>query len=298
MTNPQQAQGTAPLLTLARNQQVSAAINGGFFNRNTQLPLGAIRTNQAWVSGPILNRGAIAWNDQGEFKLGRLALTETVITSTGKRLAINYLNSGYVQKGLARYTPTWGKAYTPLTDNETVYVVQHNQITGQYPLGKAGQLPRSIPMDGYLIIDRGNQISPTIFPIGSTATLTGGPLPAEFDRFPHSLAAGPLLIDQGRIVLNAEAEKFSKAFQQQQASRSAIALDQSGNLLLVAAHNRVGGRGASLNEFALILKQLGAVGALNLDGGSSTGLSLGGQLLDRSPVTAAKVSNALGVFVR
>jgi len=298
MTNPKQAQGTAPLLTLARDQQVSAAINGGFFNRNTQLPLGAIRTNQNWLSGPILNRGAIAWNDQGQVKLGRLTLTETLSTSTGQRLTINYLNSGYVQKGIARYTPAWGSVYIPLTDNESVYVVQQDQITGQYPLGKAGQVQMPIPINGYLIIDRGSLIVPNALPLGTTVTLTGRSLPEDFSQFPHNLAAGPLLIDQGRIVLNAESEKFSTAFQQQKASRSAIAVDSAGNWLLVAVHNRVGGSGASLDEFAQILKQLGAVGALNLDGGSSTSLSLGGQLLDRSPVTAARVSNALGVFVR
>ena len=298
MTNPKQAQGTAPLLTMARDQQVSAAINGGFFNRNTQLPLGGIRANQDWLSGPILNRGAIAWNDQGQVKLGRLALTETLSTSTNQRLTINYLNSGYVQKGLARYTPAWGSVYIPLTDNEMVYVVQQGQITGQYPLGKAGQVQMPIPINGYLMIDRGNLVVANALAMGTTVTLTGRSLPDEFNQFPHSLAAGPLLIDQGRIVLNAASEKFSKAFQQQKASRSAIALDRSGNLLLVAVHNRVGGSGASLDEFAQILQQLGAVGALNLDGGSSTSLSLGGQLLDRSPVTAARVSNALGIFVR
>jgi exopolysaccharide biosynthesis protein len=41
---------------------------------------------------------------------------------------------------------------------------------------------------------------------------------------------------------------------------------------------------------------LGAIDALNLDGGSSTGLYLGGQLLDRSPYTAARVHNGLGIF--
>lgn len=298
MTNPKQAQGTAPLLTMAKDQGVTAAINGGFFNRNTQLPLGGIRANQDWLSGPILNRGAIAWNDQGQFKLGRLALMEILSTSTGQRLTLAYLNSGYVQKGLARYTPAWGSVYVPLIDGETAYVVQQDQITGQYPLGKAGQVQMPIPSNGYLIIDRGNQLPANTLSVGMTVTLSGRSLPDDFDRFPHSLAAGPLLIDQGRIVLNAESEKFSKAFQQQKASRSAIAIDNSGNVLLVAVHNRVGGSGPSLDEFAQILKQLGAIGALNLDGGSSTSLSLGGQLLDRSPVTAAKVSNGVGVFVR
>jgi exopolysaccharide biosynthesis protein len=48
---------------------------------------------------------------------------------------------------------------------------------------------------------------------------------------------------------------------------------------------------------AQIMQQLGAVDALNLDGGSSTSLALGGQLIDRSPVTAARVHNGIGIFI-
>ena len=54
---------------------------------------------------------------------------------------------------------------------------------------------------------------------------------------------------------------------------------------------------SSLAEMAEIMQQLGAVDALNLDGGSSTSLALGGQLIDRSSVTAAQVHNGLGIFI-
>jgi len=43
---------------------------------------------------------------------------------------------------------------------------------------------------------------------------------------------------------------------------------------------------------------MGAVEALNLDGGSSTSLYLGGSLLDRPPSTAARVHNAIGIFIQ
>jgi len=46
------------------------------------------------------------------------------------------------------------------------------------------------------------------------------------------------------------------------------------------------------------MQQLGCVDALNLDGGSSTSLYLGGQLLNPSPRTAARVHNGLGVFLK
>jgi exopolysaccharide biosynthesis protein len=52
-----------------------------------------------------------------------------------------------------------------------------------------------------------------------------------------------------------------------------------------------------LGELAQLLQQMGLVDALNLDGGSSTSLFLGGQLVDRSPATAAKVNNGLGIFL-
>ena len=41
---------------------------------------------------------------------------------------------------------------------------------------------------------------------------------------------------------------------------------------------------------------MGAVSALNLDGGSSTQVYLGGEIIDRSPATAARVNNGIGVF--
>ena len=298
MANPSQAQGTEPLLSITRQQTTSVAINGGFFNRKNRLPLGAVRSDNQWQSGPILNRGAIAWNDEGQVQVGRLTMTETLQTNTEQRLTIRYLNSGYVQRGIARYTPAWGPAYIPLTDNEQVYVVQQGQITATYPLGKAGSTQMPIPADGYLLLDRGRQISPTALRQGTAVTLTAQTVPAEFQALPQVMGGGPLLINQGRIVVNAAAEKFSRAFQQQQASRSAIAVNGQGEILLAAAHNRVGGRGPSLLEWAQILQRLGAVEAVNLDGGSSTSLALGGHLLDRSPVTAARVSNGIGVFVR
>jgi exopolysaccharide biosynthesis protein len=45
------------------------------------------------------------------------------------------------------------------------------------------------------------------------------------------------------------------------------------------------------------MQQLGAIDALNLDGGSSTTLYLGGQILDRPPRTAARVHNGIGVLM-
>jgi exopolysaccharide biosynthesis protein len=296
-TNLNGLQGTGSVVNLANLWQASAVINGGFFNRNTKQPLGAIRQEERWLSGPILNRGVIAWNNQGNIKVGRLSLQEILTTSTGQKLPISQLNSGYVQKGLARYTSAWGKSYTPATDNETIAIMQNNQVISQQSGGKSGQIPFNIPTDGYLLAFRGNAISANGLSVGTQVSLASNTIPADFNQYANILGAGPLMIENGRLVLDSASEKFNKGFQQQNASRSAIAVNQNGKFLMIAVHNRVGGKGPTLTEMAALLKQLGAKEALNLDGGSSTALSLGGQLIDRSAVTAARVHNGLGVFI-
>ncbi|MDZ8184851.1 MAG: phosphodiester glycosidase family protein [Nostoc sp. ChiSLP02] len=296
---PNTLTGIAPIMQTAQRYSAVAAINGGYFNRNNKLPLGGIRRDGQWLSGPILNRGAIAWNDSGQFYFGRLTLEETLNAGNNQRLPILFLNSGYVQSGIARYTPVWGTTYTPLTDNEIILVVQKNQITNQLPGGKVGEQTIPIPQDGYLLILRGTATaSAPQLPVGTTVNISSAAVPADFNRYPHIIGAGPLLIQNRQIVLDAKAEKFSNAFIAEKAIRSGICTTTTGKLMITAVHNRVGGYGPTLAEHAQLMQQMGCVNALNLDGGSSTSLYLGGQLLDRFPSTAARVHNGIGIFLK
>lgn len=288
--------GIAPLIQTAQLNQTAAAINGGYFNRNNQLPLGALRRDGRWLSGPILNRGAIAWNDAGDFAVGRLALLET-IEGAGQTWPITHLNSGYVQAGLARYTRDWGGFYTPLTAGEIGILVQGDRVIQQISSEAAGSGSFPIPDNGYLLVARSFRTAAAAIAVGTTLRLQSRTAPANFDNFPQILAAGPLLIDGGRIVLDPSAEGFSDAFIRERAPRSAVGLTANGRMLIVAIHDRVGGPGPSLGEFAQLMTSLGATRAVNLDGGSSTTLYLGGQLLDRPSRTAARVHGILGVFL-
>ncbi|MEA5618016.1 phosphodiester glycosidase family protein [Cronbergia sp. UHCC 0137] len=299
LANPGNAEGTAPLIQKAQRDLAVAAINGGYFNRNNRLPLGAIRRDSNWLSGAILNRGAIAWNNSGQFYFGRLTVTETLISNNSQPLPILFVNSGYVQNGIARYTSEWGSTYTPLTDNEILLLVQNGKISHQFPGGKTGTNPITIPQNGYLLAFRGNAVKTSAkLPIGTDVKITSVTTPSEFSRYPHIVGAGPLLLENRRIVLDAKSEKFSDAFIREKASRSSICTTNTGSLIIAAVHNRVGGAGPSLGEQAKLMQTMGCINALNLDGGSSTGLYLGGQLLDRSPSTAGRIHNGIGIFLK
>ncbi len=290
--------GTAPLKTTAQNSEAMAAINAGFFNRNNQLPLGAIKNRDNWLSSPILNRGIMAWNDVGEVNFDRIILEEVITNTKGDRFINNYINSGYVQAGVARYTDSWGTSYQTLSDNEIVVIVENNLVKDKIVGGKAGGDSITIQPKNYLLVFRSANTLAEKLAINDQITLNTGIIPANFADYPYIIGAGPLLLLNRQVVLNGEGEKFSKAFNSQKASRSAIAVDNQGRILLVAVHNRVGGLGATLSEFAQLLQKMGAVSALNLDGGSSTQMYLGGEIVDRSPATAARVHNGIGVFYR
>jgi hypothetical protein len=289
--------GIAPLIQTAQQWQVAAAINAGFFNRNTQLPLGAIRRDGRWLSSPILNRGAIGWNDFGEVKIGHLSVENTIVTSGGERLPVTAVNSGYIQPGIALHTKEWGTTYTPLSDNETIVAIGNNQVISQSPAGSAGQTPFPIPPDGYLLVIRAKPELADKLAVGTTVRYESVPVPAEFVRYSQILGAGPVLLQNRQIVLDAKAEQFRDSFIAESAVRSAIAITASNTLLIVTVGNRTGGTGPTLREIAQIVQQMGAVDALNLDGGSSTSLYLGGQLLNRPPGTAARVHNGIGIFL-
>lgn len=289
--------GTAPLVQMAQRTSTTGAINGGFFNRNNQLPLGAIRTENRWLSGAILNRGAVAWDDNGNWRFDRLVLQETVTLPSGQRFPLNAFNSAYIQAGIARYTIEWGSTYTTLSDNEILMTVQNNQIVNQQTIATAGT-SAPIPPTGYLLVFRSNRTAANSFPVGTTIQLQSALTPTDFNSYPYVIGGGPLLVQNGQIVLNGKLENFSDAFIQESAARSAIGQTADGKLLIVAVQNPTPRVGASLSNMADIMRQLGATNALNLDGGSSTTLYLGGQILDRPSRSSARVHNGIGIFLQ
>jgi len=293
-SNPVGMFGTSPLKAMAQLWQATAAINAGFFNRDRRLPVGAIRSEGQWLAGPALTRGAIAWNDKGAVLIDRLSYTEQLELPTSQ-VAITNLNSGYVQRGVARYTSGWGESYLTMTDNEILVLVQNNQITGQFQAAQAGQSQIPIPKDGYLLVLRGVPELVNSLAIGTPVSIKSGVSPASFEQYPHIIGAGPLLLKNSQIVLNPAQESFSPAFAEQRAVRSAIATTKAGKIWLVTVNASAQNTLPTLSQTAQVLQQLGAVDALNLDGGSSAGLYLGGNLLNRENTSA--IHNAIGIFL-
>jgi len=282
-------EGLSSLQQLAAREDALVAINGGFFNRVRKLPLGALRVEGRWLSGPILSRGVMAWAPGTMPRFGRLNLDETISDPTGSSRPIALINSGYVQRGLSRYTADWGTSYRALSGDERALVIQNGQVVR---LWSSAELDQGVPIrpGDTLVVARGGAELP--WDLGTTLTITArssDPLA----NAPFVIGGGPLLLQNGRIVLNGSLENFSGSFLEQGAPRTVIASD--GTQLWLITLEGIGNAGPSLGETANLLRRLGLKEALNLDGGSSTGLVLGGVMTVKGRGVAGAVHHGLGL---
>lgn len=92
----------------------------------------------------------------------------------------------------------------------------------------------------------------------------------------------PQLIKNGKINITWEQEKASKSFVETRHPRTAVAKLKDGKFLMMTVDGRQPGVsvGMNLQELADYLLGLGAVDAMNLDGGGSTTMFLDGKVVN------------------
>ncbi|MGY5121412.1 phosphodiester glycosidase family protein [Streptomyces sp. 900105755] len=104
------------------------------------------------------------------------------------------------------------------------------------------------------------------------------------------VSAAPTLVEDGRLSIDAATEgtldpkdlSFGYAWSNIRQPRTMAGIDARGRLLLVTVDGRLtgGSEGFTLQEGAEFMRSLGAVEALNLDGGGSTAMAVNGKLVN------------------
>lgn len=119
----------------------------------------------------------------------------------------------------------------------------------------------------------------------------------DWSRVSQAVGGGPWLVKDGAEFVDSEAQGFARAFETTPHPRTAVGATADGRLLMVTIDGRqpIAG-GASLKDFAATLRRLGAVNAINLDGGGSTAMAVRGMLVN-SPSEGLErlVANAIVV---
>ena len=115
--------------------------------------------------------------------------------------------------------------------------------------------------------------------------------PLKLEQTTNIINGGPRLLENGKISINAVEEGFHweedpgfyYRFGERRNPRTLAGIKENGNLLFVTIDGRAPGWsvGANFEESAKVMKSLGAVEAINLDGGGSTSMTVGDQLVTR-----------------
>lgn len=114
-----------------------------------------------------------------------------------------------------------------------------------------------------------------------------------------ALAAGPALVINGEIRVTIDQEVFFNTPLLKNNPRTAIGYTANGALLMLVVDGRQpASRGVNLIELAKLIHDLGAVEALNLDGGGSSTLVVNNQLINRplGQITEREVMSAIATF--
>jgi exopolysaccharide biosynthesis protein len=285
---------TESLGDLADREGALAALNGGYFNAySDKQPLTVVRSSGEFVHNGSF--GAVFGMDL----LNRAYFGRVYPTIEGGTKGSWSWPNNWVAWGINHYydNPDAITILTPsarkqaLSGGKTVIV--RNGVVQAVVDGDA-----QIPADGYLVHYGPNVASSaSVFKVGEKAAYkityrdeNGKAL--KWEQVANMMGGGPLLVANGRVVVDPEAEHFTDPKQTSRSARSVrsfVGVNGDNRLVMGTVQN------VSVYELADVVQELGLVNAVGMDSGATAGLYADGDYLTRP---GREVPNALVVRLR
>jgi uncharacterized protein YigE (DUF2233 family) len=257
----------------AQKVNAIAAVNGNYF-KHDGTPLGTLVIDGEWIAGPLYDRTCMGITDDGRVLVDRVKLHGMLETSNPdvKGIWINNVNQPR-RHGcrIVAYTRRWGENVNMAYDGTVVAINSHGRVVGK-SLKTMG-----IPAGGFVLTD--SKTSPlTHLNVGDLVHLSWHPGPHDWNRVVHAISGGPVLIRNGQLFVDCQSENFRKSWTSNSIkARTAVGVTANRHLLLATIEGP-----HTLWDVAKFLKKLGAVDAINLDGGGSTTMVIGGNTVTRN----------------
>lgn len=258
---------------IAGRENAIVAINGGYFKPQTGVPLGTLMINGKVYTGPIYDRVAMGIFDNG-YDMARVQLRAQVKTNLGELKIDNVNQPRMLAVHTLVYTPEWGEITPPSPRYGTQLVIENGKLAAY------GSGQHRIPEKGFVIVGPEKQLSAFAKARRFELSVKINP---EWEGVRHIVSGGPYLVKNGEIFVDMTEQKLASVGGRN--PRTAIGYTKDGNLIMLTADGREGSSiGLTLNELANLMKQLGCVNAMNLDGGGSTVMMIKGQVVNRPAV--------------
>ncbi len=274
--------------SMADRSQAIAAVNGAYFAPDGR-PLGVLAIDGQLVSEPFAKRTAIGLG-KNTVVMGSVDSNGFVETAHG-RMDITGMNRPRMQDDLIVYTSHYGSA-----TETNVYGLDVLVRNGRVEAVQEGSM--DIPEDGVVLSGHGagRDFLMGLQP-GDEADWHVALEPNWFDEgITEIIGGGPRIVKDGEVYISGEIERFQRDITRGRAPRTALGITEDDRLLIVTVNGRNPNIsvGMTLEELADLMLELGAVDAMNLDGGGSTTMIVRNRILNiPSDGVERKVSNAL-----
>ena len=265
--------GIEALSEMAARSQAVAMINGPYYMRSGEI-LGLLKIDQTLVSTPATPRTSFGVLPDGKIIFDSPAFTGHVELPDKTKIPIDGVNRGRGESELILYNTYY--AYWTLTagggreflvrDGRIVDIRNDNSVIseGTVVLSASGR-------QAWLMAD---------LKIGDPLKIvqTLGPV---WDKVTQAVGAGPCLVKNGEIYMTTLGEEFGSDVAGGRAPRTALGITKDGKALLVVVDGRSRSSvGYTLLELARFMLEQGAVEAMNLDGGGSSQMIIGSQIVN------------------
>lgn len=258
---------------IANRENAIVAINGGYFKPQTGVPLGTLMINKKVYTGPIYDRVAMGIFDNG-FDMARVQLRAQVETNKGGLKIDNINQPRMLSTHTIVYTSDWGE-YSPPCPKYGVQIVVENGKATRMSYGS-----NRIPKDGFVIVGAEKNLNSIKDAKRFKLNVKINP---EWKDVNHIISGGPYLIKNGDIYVDMTAQKLGSIGGRN--PRTAIGYTRDNHLIMLTADGREGSSiGLTLVELANLMKELGCVNAMNLDGGGSTVMFVKGHVVNKPAV--------------
>jgi hypothetical protein len=249
-----------------------AAFNADFFDIDeTGAPLGpGVRRGRATHSPAAGNSEALAFGPDAAGRVLGLYFDGTLTLPGGKQPLPAYNAANVPENGIGAYNSRWGSADRALTtdsDPESAEVrLRHGRVT--QVLDEPGSGPIA---DGTTVLVGRDAGAKTLdgLKVGDRVSLEYHVRTDDGSPAPRTAVGG-----RGLLVVDGQPQNWEGRPNNATAPRTAVGFSKDGSTMHVMS---VDGRqaasgGVTLTELALMMKDLGAYNALNLDGGGSSTL--------------------------
>ncbi len=278
----------APLTSIAATHNAYIAINAGYFDMKSGIPLDILIHRGHLLSLPDRYRGFLGIRRDGTLLITRATARMYIHTPAGDTQPIHCINRTSPSCHLTLFTPDFG-ATTPSTSRTETPVLNNHPLY-------TSTSPTEIPPHGYTLSADTHSADILTSLDHSGALIIDTVTIPDLTDIEYGITAGPALILDGKpqYAINEDFAPDSDITTRRQ-PRSAIATRPDGTIILAVTEGRVPrSAGLHLSELTDLLTTLGATNALNLDGGGSSQLIIGSHTFPGIPGTPQRpIPNAI-----